>query len=153
MDAETTHDAKELAKALNWGCTNREIVLKDARLSFNGPGTVQILDKSDSHIEVKGEVRLRMPERVAVEEVFDTELFRHLVAVEGGRFPNPPTSKMRDLKADESDVPGLKCVGNFLTEIEEEDLVKTIDRCEWRSDIKRRVQHYPDFRNSAPKRS
>ena len=68
--------------------------------------------------------------------------FRHLVVVEGGRLPDPPTSKALERKAADPEVPGLTYVKEFLTETEEEKLVRTIDGCEWLADIKRRVQHY-----------
>ena len=141
-DPKVAQDARTVATELNWSCANREIVLKNTRLPLRGSGSLNTLEESGPELEVKGEVRLPVSQGVTIEEAFDTELFRHLVAVEGGRFPNPPTSQVDDAQIIELKVPGLAYVRGFLTEVEEEKLVATIDRSEWRSDIKRRVQHY-----------
>ena len=86
-----------MAKALGWTCTNREIVLKDARLPLRGLGTVHTVFEPSARLEVKGEVRLRMQGGVTIEEALDAEAFRHMVAVEGGRFSDPPIQQFRDL--------------------------------------------------------
>jgi alkylated DNA repair dioxygenase AlkB len=39
-------------------------------------------------------------------------------------------------------VPGLTYVREYLQQSEQDDLLATIESCEWRSDLKRRVQHY-----------
>ncbi len=141
-DVTTRREAQAVAKELDWQCMNQEIVFRDTRLPLRGSGTVRAVDKPDSHLEVRGEVRLRVPEGASIEEMFDADSFRHRVAVEGGRLPDPPTPQVRDLNVEELDIPGLKYAREFLTATEEEELVATIDRCEWNSDIKRRVQHY-----------
>ena len=141
-DARVAHDARMVAKKRNWPCTNREIVLKDTHLLLHGPGTLQALDKSGSQFEVKGEVRLPVSERVTIEEVFDAKRFRRLIAVEGGHLPNPPVLQADGMTAKEPDVPGLTYRNNFVTQTEEEKIVAEIDRRDWLSDIKRRVQHY-----------
>ena len=135
-------EAQAVARKLDWRCAKREIVLRDTRLPLRGSGKARVLGEPGSHLEVEGEVRLRISEGVAIEESFDAELFRHLVAVEGGRLRSPPASPALGLNIEESDVPGLTYVKDFLTENEEDELVAVIDRCDWRSDIKRRVQHY-----------
>ena len=141
-DAQIAREAKAVAKALGWTCTNREIVLKDARLPLRGLGTVHTVFEPSARLEVKGEVRLRMQGGVTIEEALDAEAFRHMVAVEGGRFSDPPIQQFRDLNVQELDVPGLTYARYFVTATEEEELVARIDRGDWRSDIKRRVQHY-----------
>ena len=141
-DAMTRCEALALAKERKWHCMNRDVVLRDTDLEYSGPGTVYPLGEGVSQIEIKGEVRLRLPPGASVDERFDAGQFRHLVAVEGGRLTDPPEFQARARKATELEVPGLKYVSDFLTETEEKELVATIDRREWLSDINRRVQHY-----------
>ena len=141
-DATTRREAQAVARELDWQCMKREIILRDTCLPLLGSGHIRALEESGSHLEVQGEVRLRVSEGIAIEESFDSELFRHLVTVEGGRLPSPSASPVLGLNIEESDVPGLTYVKDFITEDEEDELVATIDRCDWRSDIKRRVQHY-----------
>ena len=141
-DAKTRCEAQTVARELDWQCVNQEVVFRNIRIPLRGSGNIRALGEPGSHLEVEGEVRLRVSEGVTIEESFDAELFRHRVAVEGGRLPSPPTSPVLGPSIEESDVPGLMYVKDFLTEIEEDELVATIDRCDWRSDIKRRVQHY-----------
>ena len=141
-DEATQREALKVAKELGWQCVNRELVLRDMRLPLRGSGNVRASGEPDRYLEVEGEVRIRVPEGGAIEEIFDADVFRHLVAVEGGRLPNPSTSRTLDPNIGRSDVPGLAYLKDFLTDVEESELVATIDRCDWRSDIKRRVQHY-----------
>lgn len=39
-------------------------------------------------------------------------------------------------------VPGLTYVADYLPQIEQDELLSTVDSMQWRSDLKRRVQHY-----------
>jgi len=57
---------------------------------------------------------------------------------------NPfPNELGKEKKADKAIViPGLTYIGDFITEEEEAHLLKMIDKNEWLSDLKRRVQHY-----------
>ena len=59
---------------------NHEIVFRDTRLPLRGSGTVRAVDKPDAHLEVSGEVGLRIPEGASIEEIVDAESFRHQVA-------------------------------------------------------------------------
>ena len=103
------------------------------------------MDEPAPRFEVEDEVRLRVPKETTIEEIFDADSFRRLVAVEGiepGRLPNPPTAPAPGSGVEETEVPGLRYVKDFLTEKEEADLVVTIGRGEWSSELRRRVQHY-----------
>ena len=141
-DPTTSCEARALAAKLNWRCTKRELVLKDTSLPVSGSGTVHGSAEFESRIVVTGEARLELPPEVRIEESLDPDVFRHLVAVEGGRLPNPPAAHAPDLTVEKPEVPGLQYIREFITEREERELVSVIDRSEWRSDIKRRVQHY-----------
>ena len=141
-DPKTAREAKEIAARMNWRCTRRDLVLQDAGLLAFGPGTVHAAGGPGPRIEVSGEVRLRLPPDARIEESLDADAFRHLVAVEGGRLPSPPAVNAPTVDAEELAVPGLQYVREFVTEREEDELVSIIDRAEWQSDMKRRVQHY-----------
>lgn len=89
--------------------------------------------------------------------VINAEQFRGCVAIEAGaHLPMPPrpeaigVAMVRPLQSNDHvqrlpavvEVPGLRCVENFLTDEQEAKLIKIIDDGEWMSDLTRRVQHY-----------
>ena len=144
-DETTRREALKVAGGLDWGCVNRELVLKDTSLPLHGAGKVRVTDEPAPRLEVEDEVRLRVPKEAAIEEIFDADSFRRLVAVEGverGRLPNPPTAPPPGSRVEEPEVPGLRYVKDFLTEDEETNLVHEIDGGDWSSELKRRVQHH-----------
>ena len=132
-DAKVVRVAQEVVEKMDWRCMTREICCKDVQLLFSGPGTVHVPAESQSQIHVKGEVQIRLPSGVVIDEVLDVESFRRLVATEAVLLPEPPTT---------AEVPGLIYVCNFLSESEEEELVREIDLLTWKTDLPRRVQHY-----------
>ena len=144
-DDATRREALEAARGLDWQCTYRELVLKDFQTPLRGSGKARVTGEPAPRLEVEGEVRLRAPADAAIEEGVDADSFRRLVAVEGierGRLPNPPTLPAPGPRVEETDVPGLGYVRDFLTENEEIELVATIERDVWGSELKRRVQHH-----------
>ena len=146
-DEATQREALKVAKELGWQCVNRELVLRDRREPLRASREVRMVCGSDSQPEVEVEIRIPVSERVHIdiEESVDVDSFRRLVVVEGiarERLPNPPASPAPGSRVEETEVPGLRYVKDFLTEKEEAELVAGIDRRDWRSDIKRRVQHY-----------
>ena len=144
-DARIVREARQLSKKSGWSCTYRILGLRDVETPVSGSGNVRVLTEPSPRIAVEGEVRIRLPKDVAIEEKFDTESFRHLIATEAGRFPDPPippTHQIRNMQAEQPDVPGLTYIRDFLSEREEDDIVSMIDRSNWHSDLKRRVQHY-----------
>ena len=142
-DAKVVHVAQAVAEKMDWRCIAREIRCKDVQLPFSGSGTVHVPSESQSQIRVKGEVQVRLPSGVAVDEVLDVELFRRLVATEAVLLPEPPTTaETHDIQIEQLAVPGLTYVRSFLSESEEEELVREIDLLTWKTDLPRRVQHY-----------
>ena len=144
-DEATRREALEAARGLDWQCTYRELVLRDFQAPLRGSGKVRVTDEPAPCLEVEDEVRLRVPKETAIEERFDADSFRRLVAVEGverGRLPNPPAAPAPGSRVEEPEVPGLRYVQDFLTEDEEAELVATIDRGVWGLELKRRVQHH-----------
>ena len=146
-DEATRREALKIARELGWGCVNRELVLRDGRDPLRTSREVRMVRGSDSQPEVEVEVRIPVSERydLDIEETVDADSFRRLAAVEGiarERLPNPPASPAPGSRVEETGVPGLGYVKDFLTEKEEAELVAVIDRGEWSSELRRRVQHH-----------
>ena len=132
-------EARSVAKELNWPCLDRELRLTTGRVSFSGFGEVSV---SGREIDIRGDIGLQLPHDVQVEDVLDVESFRHHVAVSAGRLPEPPVVPVTVLQAARLGVPGLTYVPNFLSDVEEAEIVREIDRHVWSEELKRRVQHY-----------
>ncbi len=141
-DSNVVREALAISKKLGWPCIHRGIELTDSRLKLSGPGKV-VLAESSRQLDVQGNVMIDLPPSADVRETLDYGGFRRLVAVESGPLSEPPDSTIRNIQIDSLDVPGLTYVSEFLSHSEERELIRTIDRCEWKSEtIKRRVQHY-----------
>ena len=166
-DAAVRREAREVARKKAWRCLRQEIALTDGRFPLSGSGCAEIVGGgSERRLEVQGTVRMRLPAAAAVEDVFDVEAFRRAVTVEagtlsdpppapvrlgdvrehqtaaGGTLPDPPRATVPAVRFEPTGVPGLKYVLDFISEREEEELVASIDQAGWRSERKRRVQHY-----------
>ena len=150
-DARVMHEAKIVAKKLCWQCLDREIILKDGQITVSGPCKTVSKSKKIRQFDIQGTVRIRLPNNATVEEILDPELFRHLVATEVGLLLGPPTSQTQKIQTEPSkisgliyvsEIPGLIYKPDFLSENEEKHLVETIDKEDWDSILKRRVQHY-----------
>ena len=144
-DMMVMDEACRISKKSDWPCTYRVLGLRDAGIPVSGSGNIRVLSESSPRIDVEGEIRMRLPKDVSIEDRFDTESFRHLIATEAGRFPDPPIPSnypIRDMQIEQTDVPGLTYMRDFLSERDEKDIVLMIDQCDWHSDLKRRVQHY-----------
>jgi alkylated DNA repair dioxygenase AlkB len=86
---------------------------------------------------------VKLPPDAVYEDVLDLKEFLRCIATEGAaNIPGPPVFKREVRVAEETAVPGLLYVRDFLNESEEAELVENIDRGEWRPDLQRRVQHY-----------
>ena len=144
-DTRVMDEACRISKKSDWPCTYRVLDLRDVGIPVSGSGNVRVLTESSPRIDVEGEIRMRLPKDASIEDRFDIESFRHLIATEAGRFPDPPIPSnypIRDMRIEQTDVPGLTYMRDFLSECDEKDIVSMIDRCDWHSDLKRRVQHY-----------
>lgn len=141
-DERVLRAATRAARQLSWPCLRREIELIDHSLSLRGLGKVKVVP-SQSRIEVRGTIRLTVPDDITVEERLDVGQFRRLVAVERGPLPEPPPATVDDTRADALEVPGLVYRPDFLSRGEEEQLVAMIDSRDWEAKkLRRRVQHY-----------
>ncbi len=142
-NATVEEEAQKLAKELNWPCFTRGITLRDEQLPCSGPGTIRRLRDPNAPMEIEGEVRIRLPENLQIEKQFDVDQFRHLISTEAGLLPNPPVlPSITLMQSQQTDVPGLKYIPDFLSADEEKELVDIIENCEWSTELERRVQHY-----------
>lgn len=130
------------AQKLGWPCIDKEIIVTDRQILLSGSGDVT---KRGRTLDIQGEVRLKVPKDSAINDTLDIESFLHLVTTAGGvlgDYPIARTASAQIERKDVSEVPGLVYAQNFISEDEEQKLVEIIDSGEWRTDLKRRVQHY-----------
>ena len=128
--------ARELAGRMEWPCIERRRALPEGRMVTVGSG--HLFTDGDALV-VKGEKSLQLPDGVDIEEQFNPDTFRLLLATEAGIVADPPeSSRHRQVH----EIPGLIYKPEFITEDEEAKLVACIDESEWSTEIRRRVQHY-----------
>ena len=141
FEAREVRDAAQaLAKDLGWSCLEKTLKLPLGRLPVSGPGNVKVLDRA---LDIQGTVEIRLRPDSVIEDVLDVDSFRHHVVVEPGRFSGPPAPQTCAISVElHPDIPGLMYMRDFLSETEEQDLVRSIDLCDWNEELKRRVQHY-----------
>lgn len=138
-DSGVREQARKVAAELQGDCLHRELRLCDERLATTGLGALEV---GDGEVEVRGEVRLRLPDRARIEEVLDEEEFRRLIATSPGSVPEPPVTRKVPVELRPLEIPGLDYLPEFLDESEERRIVEEIDRGEWSRELSRRVQHY-----------
>ena len=134
-DAEVRRAAATAAERLHWECVEKEVAW-DAKPEAPYP---QNLDKRVRF--ERGKVRLRIPRDATIEQTVDVDRFRRLVATEIGEISPPPGPVIYTEDTDAA-VPGLTYLPNFLSEVEECELIELIDKQIWSEELKRRVQHY-----------
>ena len=128
--------ARDLAGRMEWPCLERRLALPEGRVQTVGSGH---LFTDGDMLLVKGEKSLRLPNGVDVDERFDPDIFRRLLATEAGVIPNPPKAYSHHHV---HEIPGLMYKSEFITEGEEAKLLACIDEAEWSTELQRRVQHY-----------
>lgn len=131
--------ARKVAADLQGDCLHRELRLCDERLATSGRGALRV---GEGEVEVRGEVRLRLPDRARIEEVLDEEEFRRLITTSPGSVPEPPVTRRSSAVLRRLEIPGLDYLPEFLDVDEESRIVEEIDRGEWNRELSRRVQHY-----------
>ncbi len=142
-DDRIRNQAQRLSQKLGWPCSSQSLLLKDIELPFSGDD-ITVSDKTgQKKLVVTGEVRILLPENHSIDQSLDVEGFRRLVSVEGGLL-DPPLIQEGDTTQDKAAGPdGLEYIPDFITEEEEEYLLRKIDQeGEWDEDMTRRVQHY-----------
>ncbi len=141
-DMGIRREAGTVAKKLGWPCLTREITLTDARVPFSGWGDVSVYKRGNPKLIVRGKSHFQLPADAEVEEVVNIGSFRRLIATEFGRVPAPPAPQIPDKSDEPAGIPGLRYVLNFLSEGEEMEIMKEIDKGAWSEELQRRVQHY-----------
>ena len=141
-DAAIGRVAKLVARNLNWQCTHREIDLTDEQVPLIGSGGVSVSGGYARRLEVHGQLKICLPNGVEVVESLDVNSFRRMVATESGPVPDLPVPYRDSAQFEARKVPGLVYVRDFINAEEEQDLITTLDACNWDSDLQRRVQHY-----------
>ena len=135
-DATTDKAARNLAGRLGWPCVDRWLSLPEGRVRAVGNGRLFV--DSDALV-VEGEKILRLPNDVKFEERVDPEDFRRRLATEAGILTDPPEASHPQPAGEP---PGFTYRPDFITEEEETKLMECIDRVEWSTELRRRVQHY-----------
>ena len=156
-NAAVRRAAQSVARKQRWPCLHREIELTEGRFPLSGSGCAEtVADGSERRLDVRGTVRMRLSAAAVVEDVLDSDAFRHAIAVEAGTLPDPPGHPRRPssvevgtpvapthaVRPQSSDIPGLTYAPDFLGEREEEELVTILDGADWNTELQRRVQHY-----------
>lgn len=133
-------EALAIANQRGWRCSRSVVHLEEGTRSVSGSGSIMA---HESQVKTRGVVQVDLLPGDKVEERLDAEAFRHLIAVEPGCIPAPPTSDGRvEPRQGANTISGLKLIADFLTEAEEREILSEIDRADWSSELQRRVQHY-----------
>ena len=110
--------------------------------------SVQVVAGPPPRLALSGRTELELPPDAVFEPILDTNEFRRCIVTEGGAIPLPvarqqvvPTTVSTKAPA-LVEVPGLVYIPNFLNAAQEADLIAIIDRGEWGSELRRRVQHF-----------
>ena len=136
-DPKANDAAHILAQQLSWPCVQSWLKLPEGEIATEGSGDISI--RGDSIIVENGVRNLRLSDALKPIERVDREAFRRLLVNGAGLVTDPPESDAEDL-CDE--VPGLVYRPDFISQSKETELVELIDSTPWRTDLKRRVQHY-----------
>ncbi len=149
-DLDSLAASRGAAEALShsgnhWPSTQTKITVPaDRRIPFTGD--IEVINDSKVLL-AKNNISIILPHDAKAESLLDTQEFLRCVATEGADVSPPPevvrTDTQRVTATEKSEgVPGLIYVPNFLSEAQEVQVVAAIDRGPWRSDLKRRVQHF-----------
>ncbi|GGY72506.1 hypothetical protein GCM10007388_00650 [Pseudoduganella plicata] len=155
-DRHVRDAALALVQARQPSLAHPVIRIADGALSWSGEGSVRI---SNRRIVVKGAITLALSDSLTLNHDIDEEGFKHWIshASIAKQLPDPPqpqtlapmsqrimAPRQASLLAEheDSNVPGLLCVPEFITADEERQLIEAVDRAVWLDDLSRRVQHY-----------
>jgi alkylated DNA repair dioxygenase AlkB len=143
---EIRRAALELARRFQPACLRQRVLLAGARVPVSGAGTVKVETGQGAHLLIEGTVELELPPQAPIVTGLDEESFRTWLVRDGiaERLPEPPSGEPVLAVADApmAEVPGLIMVPDFVSELEEKELIAAVDAAPWRDDLKRRVQHY-----------
>jgi alkylated DNA repair dioxygenase AlkB len=139
-DVAARKAAEEISRANRWACIRTKVTVLAGDIPFSG-GSLEVVPAPEQHLTLKGPTEFTLPFSAAFEPTLDTEEFRRCLVTEGASIP-PPERQQRIAPPKSEEIPGLIYVPNFLTEAQETELVAVIDKGDWSSVLKRRVQHF-----------
>jgi alkylated DNA repair dioxygenase AlkB len=142
----TKKAAETLSQSNHWTSTHTKITVPaGGRIPF--AGDIKVIAQAPKVLLAESNVEIIFPSGSKSESLLDTKEFLRCIATEGADVFPPPeplrgTAHQLDQQTSSERIPGLIYVPNFLSEAQEEQIVAAIDRGLWRSDLKRRVQHF-----------
>lgn len=129
--------ALNLVRRLSWPCIDTWITLPTGSVRTEGSGDIFVED--DAIVVANGTRKLLLSEAIEPEGHLNEIRFRNYLAI-GAGFVNEPPSATNVEFIDE--VPGLIYKRNFLSPEDEDNLLNLIDKENWDTGLRRRVQHY-----------
>jgi alkylated DNA repair dioxygenase AlkB len=139
-DVAARKAAEEISRSNGWACIITKVTVPAGDIPFSG-GSLEVSPAPQQHLTLKGPTEFTLPLGAAFEPILDIQEFRRCIATEGATIPTLETQRRIAPSASE-EIPGLLYVPNFLTEPQEAELVAIIDKGEWSTVLKRRVQHF-----------
>ncbi len=142
----TKNEAVTLSKANNWPSTKTRITVSTGG-SIPFTGEINVINDAQKVLLALSDIEILLPPDAKSESLLDAEEFRRCIATEGADVFSPPEMLRTEIhrgmeKVSAERVPGLIYVPDFLSETQERQIVAAIDDGPWRTDLKRRVQHY-----------
>ena len=148
-ESTTAKAAEEMSRSNSWACIKTKVRFPAGDVPFSG-GPVKVTRARQPHLVLKSPAEFILPPSTTFEQILDPVEFRRCVVTEGASLPPPPELQKRIVPLPLEKVPGLIYFPDFLSEIEEAELIALIDKSEWSSVLKRRVQQYGwryDYKN------
>jgi alkylated DNA repair dioxygenase AlkB len=139
-DVAARKTAEEISRSNGWDCIRTKVTIPAGDILFFG-GSLEVVSAPPSRITMKGPTKFTLPLTAMVESELDVEEFRKCIVTEGANIL-PPETPLRIASSATEEIPGLNYMPDFLTGAQEAELVAVIDKGEWSSVLKRRVQHF-----------
>jgi alkylated DNA repair dioxygenase AlkB len=146
-DIAVRKSAEEISRANRWPCVTTRVIVPGCEVPFSGE-SVEVIAGPPQHLAMKGRTEFTLPPDAVFEPILDPKEFRRCIVTEGATVPIPgppqrilPTAVSIEVPKPIG-VPGLAYVREFLTEAQQADLIAIIDKGEWNSELRRRVQHF-----------
>ena len=140
-DSTVRSAAEEIGRSSKWDCFRTKISVPAGEIGLS-QGRLQVVSQPRRRLKLKDPVEFLLPQGASVKTLFDAGAFRQCIAIEGANIPLPPEKQPEKDPSATDEVPGFLYVPNFLSEVEERELVTAIDNGDWSHVLKRRVQHF-----------
>ena len=140
-DSTVRSAAEEIGRSNEWDCFRTNISVPAGEISLS-EGRLKVVSRSRRYLKLKDPVEFLLPQGSSVKTLLDAGSFRQCIAIEAANIPLPPEKQPGTDSSATDEVPGLLYVPDFLSEVEEQELITTIDNGDWSHVLKRRVQHF-----------